>query len=58
MREYRTYLIGWDGHIVRRIDLLCDDDEAVKERFQFVVGIHTVGLWQGDRLVAKLPTKH
>ena len=58
MWEYRAYLIGLDGHIVRRVDLLCDHDEAAKEQAQFFVGIHTVELWQGDRLVATLPTRH
>jgi hypothetical protein len=58
MREYRAYLIGRDGHIVYRVDLLCDDDEAAKERAKLLVAIHTVELWQGARLVATLPTKH
>jgi len=32
MQEYRAYLIGRDGHIIHRVDILCDDDEAAKER--------------------------
>jgi hypothetical protein len=43
---------------VYRVDLLCDDDEAAKERAKLLVAIHTVELWQGARLVATLPTKH
>jgi hypothetical protein len=30
MLEYRAYLIGRDGHIVHRVDILCVDDEAAK----------------------------
>jgi hypothetical protein len=54
MLEYRAYLIGRNGHIVHRVDLLCDDDEAAKVRAQLLVDIHTVELWQGGRLVASL----
>jgi hypothetical protein len=36
MREYRAYLIGRDGHIVHRVDILCVDDEAAKERARSV----------------------
>ena len=35
MWEYRAYLIGLDGHIVRRVDLLCDQDEAAKAQFRW-----------------------
>ena len=58
MREYRAYLIGRDGHIVHRVDILCVDDEAAKERAQLLVDSHTVELWQGARLVARLPIRH
>ena len=30
--SYRAYLIGRSGHILRRVDLLCADDEASKAR--------------------------
>jgi hypothetical protein len=58
MLEYRAYLIGRDGHILRRVDILCDDDEAAKERAQLLVDTHTVELWQGSRMVATFPTRH
>jgi hypothetical protein len=58
MLEYRAYLVGRDGHIVDRVDILCVDDEAAKERAQRLVDIHTVELWQGARLVATFPIKH
>jgi hypothetical protein len=43
---------------VHRVDMLCADDDAAKERAQLLVGTHTVELWQGARLVATLPTRH
>ena len=32
MQEYRAYLIGPDGHFVKRVELVCADDEAAKEQ--------------------------
>src|SRR6267142_2449080 len=29
---YRAYIIGADGHIQLRVDLLCDNDETAKEQ--------------------------
>jgi hypothetical protein len=58
MLEYRAYLIGRDGHIVHRVDILCVDDEAAKERAQLLVDGHTVELWQGTRRIATFPTRH
>ncbi|MBR1279651.1 hypothetical protein [Bradyrhizobium sp. AUGA SZCCT0283] len=35
-------MIGWDGHIVYRVDIECDDDEAAKERAKLLVDGHDV----------------
>jgi hypothetical protein len=43
---------------VHRVDLFCDDDKAAKVCAQLLVDIHTVELWQGSRLVARLPMRH
>ncbi len=58
MLEYRTHLIGRDGHIMHRVEIRCDDDEAAKERALLLVDGHTVELWQGTRMVATFPTRH
>jgi hypothetical protein len=58
MLEYRAYLIGRDGHIVHRVDMLCADDDAAKERALLLVDGYTVELWQGTRKVATFPTRH
>jgi len=50
---YRAYLIGWDGHIVHRVDLECDDDEAAKEHAKRLVDGHDIELWDGARKVAE-----
>ena len=31
MNEYRSYLIGPNGHIQSRVDLICEHEEAAKE---------------------------
>ena len=32
MPEYRAYVIGQDGHIELRVDLVCADEQAAKEK--------------------------
>ena len=58
MQEYRAYIIGPDGHIQERIDLLCADDNAAKERAQQLLNGHEVELWQLDRQIATFTRKH
>ena len=53
MNEYRAYVMGWDGHILERIDLICADDDAAKERAKTLVDGHDVELWQLDRRIAE-----
>jgi hypothetical protein len=57
MQEYRAYLIGPDGHIFQRTDLVCVDDEAAKESAERLVNGHDVELWQLDRKIAMLTHK-
>jgi hypothetical protein len=52
MQEYRAYLIGPDGHIIQRADLVCADEEAAKEHAKQLVDGHDVELWQLDRMIA------
>jgi hypothetical protein len=56
MTGYYAYILGDDGHIVNRVDVLCDDDEEVKRCAQQLVD---GGLWQEARKVASFePEKH
>jgi hypothetical protein len=50
--EYRAYRLKPDGHILRRFDLVCDDDDAAKVRAKQLVDGHDVELWQRDQKIA------
>jgi hypothetical protein len=52
MHGYRAYLIGPDGHIEKRVDLFCEDDEAAKDRAEKLVDGHDVELWDKGRQLA------
>jgi len=53
MSDYRVYIIGADGHVVRAIQLNCrDDNAAIESAKQFING-HDIELWQRDRRVAR-----
>ena len=51
MEGYRAYILGADGRVQNRVDLVCDDEaEAIRLAKQLVDG-HDVELWQLGRLV-------
>jgi hypothetical protein len=58
MHAYRAYMIRWDGHIIYRVDIECDDDEAAKERAKLLMDGHDVELWDGARKIAEFKTAH
>jgi hypothetical protein len=51
MREYRAYIVGSDGHIFNRVELMCDNDPEAVRLAEQLVDTHDVELWQRDRLV-------
>lgn len=53
--EYHAYLIGPDGHIAQRVDLICADDESAQTEAKQLVLDREVELWVGTRKVAILP---
>jgi hypothetical protein len=53
VNDYRVYVIGSDGHILDRIDLVCADDDAAKERAKQLVDGRDVELWQLGRMIAQ-----
>jgi hypothetical protein len=57
MTFYRAYLIGRDGHFMKAIDLICDDDDGARKCARQMVDGHDVELWQHDRRVAKFEGK-
>jgi len=50
--EYRAYIIGDDGHILRPVELVCENDEAAKEQARKLCDRHDVELWQLDRKIS------
>jgi predicted dinucleotide-binding enzyme len=52
MLEYRAYFVGRFGQIMDRVDLVCGDDEAAKERVKQMVDGHAMELWHEGRMVA------
>ena len=57
MPEYRAYILGSNGHVRRRIDFLCEEDESAKEYTKQLVNGHDVEVWQGGRRVAAFEHK-
>jgi hypothetical protein len=53
MNEYCAYIIGEDGHILRRVDLVCADDDAAKDQAKLLADGHDVELWQLNRQIAE-----
>ncbi len=51
MADYRAYILGADGRIMKPIDLECDNDEVAKEAAERLVDGHDVELWQGRRKI-------
>jgi hypothetical protein len=48
-----AYVIGSDGHIIRRMDILCGDEDEARQKAKQPVNGHAVGLWQTDRLIER-----
>jgi hypothetical protein len=57
MPEYYAYVIGEDGHIKQRIDLVCADDDTTKERAKALVDGEAIELWQSSHLIATFEPK-
>jgi hypothetical protein len=53
MRNYAAYILDRDGRIANRIDLVCLDEAAAKERAKAFAGDHRIELWSGDRLIGE-----
>jgi hypothetical protein len=57
VNEYQAYIMGADGHILNRIDLVCVDDDEAKERAKQLVDGHDVELWQFGRKIAEFKVR-
>ena len=52
--EYRAYVVGHDGHFIRRESLICADDAEAIAKAKRLVDDHDVELWSGERFVTRL----
>ncbi|MET4021272.1 hypothetical protein ABIC10_006396 [Bradyrhizobium sp. S3.2.12] len=57
MHEYRAYLMGLDGHIERRIRLICEDETEARKRAKVLADGYDVELWLQDRKVAEFKSE-
>jgi hypothetical protein len=53
MHGYYAYIIGPDGRVVGRKDLICESEDEAKERAKQLVDGHAVELWERARKVAR-----
>jgi hypothetical protein len=53
VQEYRVFVMGPDGHVIDRIDLVCATEEDAIERARQVVDGHAVELWRGSRRIER-----
>jgi hypothetical protein len=53
MTHYRAYFIGRDGHFMKAVDIVCDNDEAAKEQARRMADGFDVELWLQHRRIEK-----
>ncbi|MCP1763656.1 hypothetical protein ABIF64_008508 [Bradyrhizobium japonicum] len=56
-QEYRAYIMGLDGHIEVRIDLMCEDETEAKKRARSLADGCDVELWCQDRKVSEFKSE-
>jgi hypothetical protein len=54
---YYAFVIGDDGHVKNRIEVLCNDDDEAKRCAGQLVDGHAIELWQEVRKVVTLQPK-
>ena len=53
MAHYRAYFIGDDGHFVKAVDIIKDDDSAAIIAARALIGKHAIELWQRERRIVQ-----
>ena len=51
MNGYYAFAIGEDGHVTKRIEIICENDEEAKRRARQLVDGHAIELWQEARMI-------
>jgi hypothetical protein len=54
---YYAYVIGTDGHVRNRIEVICDNDGEARRCAEQLVDGHAIELWQEARKIATLGPK-
>ena len=57
MPGYYAYIIGEDGHITNRVDVISPDDDEAKRLAKQLVDGHAVELWHEARMVERFEPK-
>jgi hypothetical protein len=52
MAGYYAYLVGADGRFIKRVAIVCDDDEEAKGVAMQMVDRHAIELWHESRMIA------
>lgn len=55
MPDYRVYLMGRDGHIIERIDLVCVDEGSARDKAEKLALRYEVELWELARRIEVYP---
>jgi hypothetical protein len=58
MQDYRAFILGPDGHVQARVDLIyADDENSAREQAKRLTDGHDVELWQLGRKIATFTHK-
>jgi hypothetical protein len=58
MKEYRVFVLTFEGNVIQTIALFCASEDAAKLRAQQLVESHPVELWEEPRRLARFEPKH
>lgn len=57
MKEYRAFVLSFEGQVLQTVTLICDTEQDALERARELVDSHPVELWDGPRRVARCRSK-
>ena len=57
MAGYYAYFVGADGHLIKRVAIVCDDDEDAKGIAKKMVVDQAIELWHEARMIATFEPK-
>jgi hypothetical protein len=58
MRDYRIYTVDANGRVIAPSEVLtCETDEEIIQKATSMVDGHDLEIWDGPRVVAKIPSR-